>query len=423
MPTDPHHLFRYRRPDFLVISPPKTGSTWLADNLRRHPDLFVPEVKEVKYFSSLYKRLDFGWYCDHFVHAGSRRAGEASPSYAALPLARIRQIRELLPHVRLVFLMREPVARAWSHAKHNHRYCEANFAASGPGSATDEQWRTNFSHDWPLVGGDYLGQLRRWSAVFPREQMFVGFYESIASRPADLLRAVLAFLGADPNVDLSGFPVADRILEGPPGVLPDRLAPTLRGLLRARTLELEALLRDRFELDVPPEWRAALTAPADLPAEPPAAFSLGAGDAYLAGVLAQEEVFATGCRFVLTDYRGHDVVFCRGGLYAVAQPADPRALLDDVARERLIAAGACLTAPTLAELKERITDRVLSDAARHRGTLEHALAGARADIARLGTQVAELNALAAELAAVARRPSLARRVLHRVRRAAPVKWA
>ena len=47
-------------PQFLVISPSKTGSTWLADNLRCHPQIFVPAVKEVKYFSSLFKWLNLG---------------------------------------------------------------------------------------------------------------------------------------------------------------------------------------------------------------------------------------------------------------------------------------------------------------------------------------------------------------------------
>ena len=44
-------------------------------------------------------------------------------------------------------------------------------------------WRTNFTHPWPLASGDYLGQLRRWLSVFPRERFFVGFYEDIAVRP------------------------------------------------------------------------------------------------------------------------------------------------------------------------------------------------------------------------------------------------
>src|SRR3954462_533097 len=91
------------RPDFLIISPPKTGSTWLADNLRRHPQVFVPAIKEVKYFSSFFKGLGLGWYLDHFAGAAGRVKGEASPSYALLPKGRIRLVRRLMPRVKLIF--------------------------------------------------------------------------------------------------------------------------------------------------------------------------------------------------------------------------------------------------------------------------------------------------------------------------------
>ena len=79
------HEFASRRPDFLVISPPKTASTWLADNLRCHPQIFVPAAKKVKYFSYYSKWLDLNWYLDQFSAAGGRVKGEVSPSYAILP--------------------------------------------------------------------------------------------------------------------------------------------------------------------------------------------------------------------------------------------------------------------------------------------------------------------------------------------------
>ena len=101
--------FRRQRPDFLVISPPKTGSTWLADNLRCHPQVFVPDIKEVRYFSRYFKWLDLNWYLDRFAPAAGRLKGEASPSYAILPMEKIRLLRGLMPDLKLVFLMREPL--------------------------------------------------------------------------------------------------------------------------------------------------------------------------------------------------------------------------------------------------------------------------------------------------------------------------
>src|SRR5580698_8351347 len=198
----PYSRFAAECPDYLIISPPKTGSTWLADNLRQHLQVFVPTMKEIKYFSSFFKSLDLGWYLDQIAPGTGRVKGEASPSYALLPVERIGLIRSLMPNVKIVFLMRDPIGRAWSHAKHNYRYREANFThCNAAFEAVDERnWIENFTQEYTLAYGDYLGQLRRWLSVFPREQIYVGFFESIAREPEKVFRDVLAFFGLDPNI-------------------------------------------------------------------------------------------------------------------------------------------------------------------------------------------------------------------------------
>ena len=330
-PSISHHKLQAQRPNFLIISPPKTGSTWLAANLRCHPDVYVNDIKEIKYFSSFFKWLDLNWYLDHFIEGVGRVKGEATPSYAILPVARIHLIRRLLPDVKLIFLMREPASRAWSHAKHNHQYREANFVSSAAAfdAVAERDWCDNFTHDWPLASGDYLGQLRRWMSVFPREQLFVGFYESIASRPEALLRDIFTFLGVKVDVDLSRFRVAERILAGPPRDLPSALHRELHRVLHARTLELAAFLREQFNLTPPAEWRTILEpalSPAkdkDLRPGPAAAFLHEFDDRYLSGVLEHEEVFPAPGRLVFESYKGYNLFFHAGRLIALAQGLGP----------------------------------------------------------------------------------------------------
>ncbi len=329
-------------PDFLVISPPKTGSTWLAANLACHPQVFIPAVKEVKYFSSYSRWLDLHWYARQFRDAGGRLKGEATPSYSVLPCRTIRLIRALLPRVKLVFLMRDPVARAWSHARHNYVHHEANFRqyASDLDAVRAEEWRANFRHPWPLLSGDYLGQLRRWLAVFPREQIFVDCYERIATDPAGLLRAVLDFLGASTDVDWSSFRLRETILPGRPRTLPADLQADLRLLLRERTAELEAFLQDRFGLSVRGAWpETQENGPGRRGSEAPAAaaralFARASDDDYLTALL-DVDLDPAYPRRVEVGYHGYDLVLYRGRFFAVPEsPRDPDPVALDEAAAR-----------------------------------------------------------------------------------------
>ncbi|HEY3789288.1 MAG TPA: sulfotransferase [Urbifossiella sp.] len=417
---DPHFQHHSPLPQFLVISPAKTGSTWLADNLRCHPRIFVPGIKEVKYFSALYKWLDLKWYGAHFSPKPGQISGEASPSYAALPVESIRAIRDLMPDVKLLFLMRDPVSRAWSHAKHTHRYREAGFAdcTKSLEQMTDAEWLAAFADDWPLANGDYLGQLRRWRSIFPADRLFVGFFEDIITRPVELLKDVFSFLGVCPNVEMSHYPIRDKILAGPEGELSPALENDLRNLLGPRTRELTDYLREAFALTPPAAWQRTLAkaTPSSL-LFPESRWDFTEVD--LVRISAQEETFRTAYRQVHLDYRGHDLVFYRGRLMAL-----PHSLgthhpepFDGPPLERMIAEGDILTAPTLAELKESVTSRVMIQTEARFCSLEAELrAEWQAEVRSAREETARVQANLTALAADVRRPSAIRRALGKVRR-------
>src|SRR5262245_55685523 len=137
---------RPRGPDFLVIGAQRAGTTWLHRVLRRHPGLWLPPVKELHYFdtrrkgnSGIQKRwrqtmmsgryiLDpwhlkylMGqendeWYARlfHKAQQKGRLTGEITPAYATLDEAMFRRIRAINGNIKLVFVMRDPIDRAWS---------------------------------------------------------------------------------------------------------------------------------------------------------------------------------------------------------------------------------------------------------------------------------------------------------------------
>jgi hypothetical protein len=358
----PEGSFQARRPDFLVISPPKTGSTWLAKNLGCHPEIFIPEIKEIKYFSSWFKWFDLDWYLEHFTLAPGKSKGEASPTYAILPTQKIQLIRNLFPEIKLIYLMREPIGRAWSHARHNHHYREANFARrKAPlNCVTEIQWQENFVHDWPLTSGDYLGQLKRWLSVFPKDQFFIGFFESITQRPEALLRRLFRFLGVDDSISLSGFPVYQRIQPGVPLTITESQRDRLRQILHPRTAELAEFLRRELDLEVPSEWDATL-APFESPAGTAQVnFPDEWDDEFLKWVNREEESFPAATKSLIEDYRGFQIVFHNARFFALSEALGGicPALLNSADIERHEWEGKCFVAGSLAGVKECVNRRI-----------------------------------------------------------------
>lgn len=227
-----------RLPDFLGIGAQKAGSSWLWENLRCHPDLFLPDQKELHFFDRRYHR-SLRAYMAKFNGAAGRVKGEITPAYSTLAPDRIRLIHSLMPELRVLLLLRDPVERAWSHAlmhlldKQQIRSYE---------EVRPEEFYAHFSGADSRGKGAYLRILENWTSVFPADQVFVGFFEDIQSRPEALLKEVLAHLGVSTNVDAIEFPFRKIVNRGRGAVMPPEYRRRLVHLYR----EELAQLRDRF---------------------------------------------------------------------------------------------------------------------------------------------------------------------------------
>jgi hypothetical protein len=188
-------------PDFLGIGAQKAGTTWLFDNLRCHPQVSFSTRKELHYFDRNFHQSLLS-YAEHFRDRPGCKRGEITPAYSALPRRRIRFIRQVMPEVRLMLLLRNPIDRAWSHAVMNLATKTNRAIADIPAA----EFYAHFTSASSVKRGCYPAILDNWFSVFPREQLFVGMFDDITARPQDLLSDVFDHLGVATPADWTPFP-------------------------------------------------------------------------------------------------------------------------------------------------------------------------------------------------------------------------
>ncbi len=200
-------------PQFFIAGVPKAGTTSLYAALVRHPELFLPTVKEPKFFLSDGPPPRHGgpgdaqtyqehiWRRDEyealFEPAGpDRLRGEATPFYLYDRAAQER-IHRLVPQAKLILVLRDPVDRAysnWSHLWSAGLEPEADFLTAC--EREPERRAAGWADIWHYQAmGSYGSQLRDLFTRFDRDQVLILRYRDLHDDPVDTLDTVCRFLG------------------------------------------------------------------------------------------------------------------------------------------------------------------------------------------------------------------------------------
>ncbi len=268
-----------RFPDFFGIGAQKAGTTWLHNVLARHPDAWVPPVKELHYFDRVHQlfkwrtnlanlnndrleavlravgstlrrggprevklrqiqclgligeaTLTDEWYANIFAFAPPAfRCGEITPEYALLPEAGVAHMLRLRPEAKFLFMMRDPIDRSWSALRMLER--EGRTANIG---SEERATRPGF-----LSYSDYPSTIDRFREQVDPANLLLLYYDDLIESPRTVVADVCAFLGLDAekgDFDAVETPVhAGRDAEMPVKLhdtLKDRLRPVYDRLLR-----------------------------------------------------------------------------------------------------------------------------------------------------------------------------------------------
>lgn len=209
-------------PTFIGVGMQKSGTRWLYEQLRSHPDLWMPPVKEFHFFDAPFpsesarRRVgkaefrraaadaDFGdrllalptrrghslgTYASLFEPAAGRVTGEITPEYAGLSGRVIRQIAKALPDLKVILMVRDPVERAWSALN------DAVNAGKLPVGAVHDPAVLRQALAKPSMAQVSFPSRAHanWSAALECRAFFL---DDVAGRPEAVRDAILTYLGA-----------------------------------------------------------------------------------------------------------------------------------------------------------------------------------------------------------------------------------
>ena len=185
-------------PNFLIIGAARCGTTSLYHHIRKHPDIFMPANKEPLFFTENGRgmwKLGVHWYENLFVGwNGETAVGEASTGYSKAPILGdvAEKIHRVIPDVRLIYILRDPVAQIVSHYR---------WIAYHQGAIRSLDTMIMDS-DFLVDVASYAFQLKQYLQFFSCDKILVMQFERYIAHPVSCAKQVFSFLDVDNTVSL-----------------------------------------------------------------------------------------------------------------------------------------------------------------------------------------------------------------------------
>jgi len=199
-------------PNFLIVGAAKSGTTSLYRYLRQHPDIFMPEWKELSLFigdsfGPLHRARSPFYYQKAFSKVQNQTAvGEASTAYL-YDEAAPKIIKEQLGIIRIIMILRDPVAMSYSLYNHQLRKEGETIKNFEEALAKEEDrkkdpefrkkcygWHANYYY---YQRASYYQQVKRYMDTFGKDNLLVILFEELAGETLSVVKKTFQFLGVD----------------------------------------------------------------------------------------------------------------------------------------------------------------------------------------------------------------------------------
>ena len=174
------------KPNFLFIGPDKSGSTWLYEIFKEHPQIFVPDIKDIYFFDRYYYK-GWEWYASFFKGSENYKAiGELSHDYMFSIEAMLR-IRNDLPGAKLFVILRNPFEKVVSH----YLFLVRSGITNKPFEIAIK------THKELIEKCLYAKYLSQYINIFPKEQFKIFFYDDLKKDPRNFAKDIFDYLNVD----------------------------------------------------------------------------------------------------------------------------------------------------------------------------------------------------------------------------------
>jgi len=277
-------------PDFLCIGAQKAGTTWLYQNLDCHPNVWMPPHKEMHYFDDilplplivsvwnpmtwwqraktiqrllkprnstdaqnrhwylrclLFPRTD-AWYASMFSPGKGQITGDITPTYASIQESRVARVKALMPNVKIIYQLRNPIHRAWSQTAMHFGY----WWSQSLRATKDEQIKRYLDRKSDSRDAHYVNNLKTWEKFFPQHQFHITFFDQLAQNPREFLQNIYHFLDLDASEQYIPQTVHEKRNTGQYPDIPDHFA---RYLARQYHEQIEQL-HQQFDNHYTANW-------------------------------------------------------------------------------------------------------------------------------------------------------------------------